>query len=138
MGQGEGVGQAGAWEAGTALAPNLFCREEMWVSRAGEERAEPRCEQKTSVKPPPKERKRGRGVLRTPPSIRTRMLSGFPRAQQLLPPSSHQHKWPHPSWHQREPAGEGPHLRGRMGPRSSHGCGLGAGWAGLGPRGQYL
>lgn len=38
----------------------------------------------------------------------------------------------------REPGGEGPHLRGRMGSRSSHGCGLGAGWAGLVPRGQYL
>ena len=38
----------------------------------------------------------------------------------------------------RWPGGKGPHLRGRMGSNSSHGCGLGAGWAGLGPRGQHL
>lgn len=38
----------------------------------------------------------------------------------------------------REPGGGGPHLSGRTGSRSSHGCGLGAGWAGLGPRGQNL
>lgn len=86
------------------------------------------------------EEAQNRGAADTP--LHTRMLSIFPGAAalapQLLPPFSHQHKWPHPSWHQREPAGEGPHLRGRMGSRSSHGCGLGAGWAGLGPRGQYL
>lgn len=134
------MGQAGAWEAGTAPAPNLFCREKMWVSRAGEERAEPRCEQKTSVSPLGRRGSAEQGCMDTP--LHTGMLSSFPRAaalaRQLLPPFSHQHKWPHPSWHQREPAGEGPHLRGRMGSCSSHGCGLGAGWAGLGPRGQYL
>lgn len=66
------------------------------------------------------------GVLQTPPSE--------PGGCQAPPaPSSR----PHPGWQQREPGGAGPHLRGRTGPGSSHGCGLGAGRAGPGPpRGQ--
>lgn len=67
------LGCAGAWEAGMAApAPNLFCREKMWVSRAcraGEERAEPRRQQKKKTwEPPLKERKHRKGVLRTTPS----------------------------------------------------------------------
>lgn len=46
----------------------------------------------------------------------------------LLPCSQPQ---PHPGWQQRFPQGRATPGR-QEGPSSSHGCGLGAGWAGLG------
>lgn len=155
-------GCAGAWEAGKAApAPNLFCREQLWVSRAcwaGEERAEARRQKQQQPKPqhlgtPSGGKQAGeKGCWWTAPS----RLGGFAAshgllpwhrapwqgdaAQQLLLPSSPTGKrCPHPSW---QPGGslqaKGPHLRGRPGSGSSHGCGLGAGWARLSPRGQHL
>lgn len=110
------LGCAGTWETGIAApTPNLFCREEMWVSRAceaGEERAELRHQQKKHLGTPLKERKHGKGVLRTSLSTLGSFAAShelLPRhrppwqgvaAQQLLLPFSHQQKWPHPSWHQ--------------------------------------
>lgn len=77
------LGCAGAWEVGMAApAPNLFCREKMLVSRAcraGEERAEPRHQQKKNIwESPLKERKQEKGCCGQP----------HPHWDALQPPTS--------------------------------------------------
>jgi len=73
---------AGAWEVGMAApAPNLFCREKMRVSRAcwaGEERAEPRHQQKKHLGTPSEGEEARKEVLWTTPSI----LGGFAALQE--------------------------------------------------------
>lgn len=79
------LGCAGAWEAGTAApAPNLFCREKMWVSRAcraGEERAVPRRQEKNLGTPSEGEEAQKRGAADN--AVRTRRLCSLPRAAAL-------------------------------------------------------
>lgn len=106
-------------------------------------------DEKKIWEPTLKERKQEKGCCRQPcphwEALQPPRSRGTGLPGRLLLPISHQQKWPHPSWHQRSRRAGAqrrratPERQDGLSPLlSSHGCGLGAGWVGLGPPGQYL